>query len=285
MSTSRIGRLLIGACALLAGPPAFAATINVPADQPTISDAIAAAAPGDVIDVSTGTYRERLDVPKGLDGLTIQGDSGGGTEIEDIPPTGANLVRIRSDGVLFQDFTLRGGNTAVRLDGSTGSTVRFLTIARPRKGVHVTNGEANEVSDCFVDDVTHGVGIDVSKSPFVRVIGISVVRARRGGIRVSDSPGAYVHGNAVDETRSGDAIRIQRVVDGTVDLNLVVGNARDGFRISRSPGILVEFNDAPFNGRWGFRVEHSPPIASVTDLQDLGNAAAENGSGDFLVVP
>jgi hypothetical protein len=35
----------------------------------------------------------------------------------------------------------------------------------------------------------------------------------------------------------------------------------------------------------GLLVEHCPPIASPADLQDAGNAAAENGKGDFRVVP
>jgi hypothetical protein len=287
MATERIHRSLavhlLGAWALLGGAAAFAATIEVPGDQPTIAAAIAAAAPGDVIHVETGTYHERIDVPPGLDGLTIEG--AGETIIEDLPPTSANLVRIRSNGVLFQDFILRGGNTAVRLDDSVGSTVRFPSIQAPRKGFVVTGGESNEVSDCFVDTATHGLAVDVSNSPFVSVIGISVFGGRRGGIRVRDSEGAYVHGNAVDDIRGGYGIWLQRVVDGTADLNLVQGNARDGMRVTRSPGILFEVNSSAFNGGWGFRVEHSPPIASVADLENLGNAASDNGAGDFRVVP
>ncbi len=286
MATSRIRRSVVAllAGALVSSAPALAATIHVPGDQPTIAAAIAAASPGDVIDIASGTYHERVDVPKGLDNLTIQGESGS-TTLEDVPPTGANLVRVRSNGVLIQDLNLVGGNTAVRLDGSTGSTVRFMNIDNPRKGILITNGEANEVADIFITAPTHGLGVDVKDSPFVDVIGITVVNARRGGIRVTDSPGAYVHANSVEETRGGDGIRLHRVVDGTADLNFTFSNRWDGMRISHSPGIVVEVNDSPINGRYGFRVEHSPPIASVTDLQDNGNAAAENGRGDFLVVP
>ncbi|OGG50638.1 hypothetical protein A2763_00445 [Candidatus Kaiserbacteria bacterium RIFCSPHIGHO2_01_FULL_54_36] len=66
---------------------AFAATINVPVDQPTIQAAIAAASPGDTIQVAAGTYSEPIqtlaacgfepasyciDKP-----LTLRGDPGG----------------------------------------------------------------------------------------------------------------------------------------------------------------------------------------------------------------
>jgi hypothetical protein len=66
---------------------------------------------------------------------------------------------------------------------------------------------------------------------------------------------------------------------------LTSANYGTGIRIQNSPGILVEVNDSSFNGGYGIRVERCPPIATVTDLQDAGNAAAENGSGDFRVLP
>lgn len=267
---------------LLTGGSACAATIHVPADRPTIGAAIAAAGPGDVIQVAAGTYHERIDVPPLLDDLTI--DGGGGAIIEDVPPTGANLVRIRANGVLFQDFTLRGGNTAVRLDGSSGSTVRFVTIETPRAGVRVTNGESNEISDCVIVEPSRGLGVEVANSDFISLIGVWVISAPRDGIRVRNALGAYVHANAVDDPR-GDAIRLQRVNDGLVDLNLTQNGLKDGLHVSRSPGVVLESNDAAFHQGWGFRVEHSPPILSPTDLQDAGNVATENVTGDFLVVP
>ena len=72
---------------ILFATTAFAATINVPADQPTIQAAIAAAASGDTIQVAAGTYSEPIqtlaacgfepasyciDKP-----LTLRGDPGG----------------------------------------------------------------------------------------------------------------------------------------------------------------------------------------------------------------
>lgn len=287
MTTPLLRRVLVMLVTglLLAGVQAGAATINVPADQPTIAAAIAVAAPGDVIDVAPGTYNERIDIPKGLDDLTVQGRASGGTTLEGTPPSGGNVVRVRADRVLLQDFIIRGGNTAVRLEDSSGSVVRFLTIENSRKGIHVTKGEGTEVSDCVIVDAASGPAVDVSDAENVSIVGVWTINPRRGGIRVKSSPGAYVHANAVDDARGGDGIRLHGIVNGTVDLSLIYNSARTGLRISRSPGIVVENNQVDYSGGYGIRVDHSPPIATVTELQDAGNACADNRRGDFLVVP
>ncbi len=60
----------IACCLALTATCAFASVINVPADQPTVAAAIAAAAAGDTIKLAPGTYTEKLVVDKPL---TIKG--------------------------------------------------------------------------------------------------------------------------------------------------------------------------------------------------------------------
>lgn len=85
-----------------------AATINVPADYATISLAVAAASPGDVIVVAPGTYNENVTINKSL---TLR--SSGGRAVTTIQgSTGVGTVIIQSNNVTLgginQGFTIKG---------------------------------------------------------------------------------------------------------------------------------------------------------------------------------
>ncbi|MEU4767577.1 pectinesterase family protein [Actinosynnema sp. NPDC023794] len=82
-----------GATALAALPlaaialttPAHAATITVAADgsgnHTTIQAALAAAAPGTVINVKPGTYRGQVSIPSSKSGITLRGTTGTSTDV------------------------------------------------------------------------------------------------------------------------------------------------------------------------------------------------------------
>ena len=67
----RKSALLASLAALGAAPTAFAGTLNVPSQYPTIQAAINAASTGDVVLVAVGTFKENIDL-KGK-AITIQG--------------------------------------------------------------------------------------------------------------------------------------------------------------------------------------------------------------------
>mgnify|MGYP001292708465 CR=1 FL=1 len=70
---NRIAAVVAGlSLAFVGTSTTFAATINVPADQPTIAAAISASADGDVINIAAGTYNEHSLNPDGK-AITIQG--------------------------------------------------------------------------------------------------------------------------------------------------------------------------------------------------------------------
>ena len=274
-----VGMSLVGAL------PAMATTIAVPADQPTIAAALAVAAPGDTVHVAGGFYNEKLEVPRGLDDLTIEGDVGFGSAVIGTAGTSDDILRIRANRVTVQNLVLVGGNTAIRLDYSTGSIVRGVVVSGARAGIRVTRGSANLIGFCLIADSTGGAGIDVNRSPQTSVLYNSVANTYREGIRVQNSSTAIVFGNGVDSAAGGDGLRIYRVAAGTVSLNVVTHSANNGLRIQTSPNITVQGNRADANRNFGLRVEGSPPIAAASDLVGGANTATDNLSGDFLVLP
>jgi hypothetical protein len=113
---------------LLLAAAASAATIRVPADQPTIQAAINVALNGDVIQVSAGTYRENLDFLGKT--VTVTSVSGPSLTIVD-GGAKASVVSFQSgEGAkaVLTGFTLRNG-LATNL-GSDGGGV-FISGASP----------------------------------------------------------------------------------------------------------------------------------------------------------
>jgi len=117
---------------LIAIPSALGATINVPADQPTIQDAINAAAEnGDEIIVAPGTYNEDIDtmgkavVIRSSDGPTMTTIQGTGT---------ASVITCDDDeelSTVIEGFTITGGTgTSNGIGGFEGGGLYNL-IASP----------------------------------------------------------------------------------------------------------------------------------------------------------
>ncbi len=262
-----------------------AATIDVPGDQPTIAQAIAAAAPGDVVHVEAGTYQEKLQVPGRLIALTLEGDPAGGTILEGIPGTSSDVLRVRASGVTIKDLEIHGGNVAIRIDYASGATVLDVTSDGAREGIRVNNAARSVVAGSTITNTRDGNGISVNRSNDATVSGNTVTNAKREGIRVQNSLTALVSANTVDASQGGDGIRFYHDPSGSVTSNTVTHSYVNGIRIQSSPGVTVTGNHTDDNGNYGVRVEHSPPIASSSDLASAANTAAGNLSGDFRVAP
>ena len=123
------GRLVAGLMALFGSVCVDAVTIRVPADQPTIQSAIAAASSGDTVLVAAGTYFEHIDYLGKA--LAVQSESGSATTTIDGAPGGAvvTMAGASPDAVLngasLRGFTIRHGSN------SFGSGIS-LFLANPR---------------------------------------------------------------------------------------------------------------------------------------------------------
>ncbi|MFN0152131.1 MAG: hypothetical protein ACKVU1_15625, partial [bacterium] len=90
--------------ALLVPAMAQATLISVPADQPTIQDGIDAAAAGDTVEVTLGTYVIATTVNVNKANLLLRGVGVGSTVVQVANPTVA--FNITATGVTFRDFTV-----------------------------------------------------------------------------------------------------------------------------------------------------------------------------------
>lgn len=88
----------------LAGPHLPAATLRVPEDYPTISAAVKAAKPGDLISVAPGVYHETVSVP--TPDLTIRGRNRN-TVILDGNFTLPNGILVTANDVVLENMTAR----------------------------------------------------------------------------------------------------------------------------------------------------------------------------------
>ncbi len=119
---SSVGRIAFLACiAATSIGSARAATINVPADQPTIQQAIDNAMPGDTILIADGSYAEELTID--VEDLTIISVNGAAS-VRIIAGLANAAVTILADGVHFgapgQGVTLdpKDVNTGILIEGS-----------------------------------------------------------------------------------------------------------------------------------------------------------------------
>ena len=136
--------LLLGCC-LVAGS-ASAATLNVPADQPSIQAAIAAASDGDTVLVAPGTYQEQIDFL----GKAITVKSSGGS---------ATTILYGSGGVPIVTFHSGEGNASV-LQGFTlthaystgpGTAAVSISSASPtiEDDVFTANSDGSGTGSCI----------------------------------------------------------------------------------------------------------------------------------------
>lgn len=128
---------LVGATALTTVAPAAAGdakVIRVPADEPTIQDAVDASKPGTLILVSPGVYKEAVVVTPEHEDIVIRGLDRATTIVDgefNEEPNHENGFKVFADGVAIENITARNFTTNgfywTGVDGYRGS---YLTAIR-----------------------------------------------------------------------------------------------------------------------------------------------------------
>ena len=158
-------------CLVVCAGAAHAAVINVPADQPTIQAAIAAAANGDEVVVAPGTYNEQINFLGKL--IIVRSSAGPASTIISGGGSLAPLVEFgagETSAARLQGFTLRDAASAVSLGGAlqiaTSSptiadciiTSNTLTGGGVGAGANIIDAAPTFLRTTFSDNTSDGVG-------------------------------------------------------------------------------------------------------------------------------
>ena len=154
--------LLAGASVLMPGTVVRAATINVPADQPTIQAAINAAAPNDTIVIAAGTYTGAGNIGVTVNkAVTIQGAGAGQTIIDG--QHSSQVFNVTATGVAFSDLTIQNGiNVPLPIGGGIAitsvGTVTVTNSAFSGNGAQSGGGIASNGTLIVTDSTFSGNG-------------------------------------------------------------------------------------------------------------------------------
>jgi len=240
--------------------------------------AVATARPGDVIEVSGGTWRGpiRVDVPLILRGRGAVIDGGGE----------GRVIVVAAPGARIEGFEIRNSGSDVGAPDAciyvepqaTGAVVRDNVLRECAFGiwVHETDGVQlvdNDVESREALRVTdRGNGIHLFDASNLVVRG-NRVRNARDGIYVSATEDSLIEGNQVDHVRFG--IHYMYSYSNTIRGN-VASDDVIGIALMESRDLLVEDNRAEHNARNGLL------FRDVLGSRILRNHLVGNGNGMFF---
>lgn len=287
----------------VAAGSADAATINVPANFPTIQGAIDAALPGDTIVVAKGVYEEVLNIPNTLTGLTLRGKKGA---VLDARPAGVDSgagIVVVANTVTVRDLVIRHAADIVSNDGDgirvtgTGFIGRNLTIQHCEGSGIAIAGIGALIDNASITGTSDGVNFSVSTVTLRRVKtfgttsnGIdgtgSTVVIDKCAIRDCSGFGIVITGSTLTLTKNSvvncDSTAIQLTGNGaTLTQNSVTG-ANGGIEIT---GDAAALNKNKLRSIFGTGVDIAGGTANVTGntVDDADLAFTLTGNGNSLI--
>lgn len=211
---------------------ALSVVISVPEDYETISEALAAAPNGAIVEIAAGTYRESLVINRPVS-LRPADDDG---EVLLAPAADEPVIAIEdTDYVTIEGLSIVGGEIGIFVTRSQDITIRDNFVSGSRLvGIKVRLGAADILDNTvFHAQPPYGMGIHVTNTtqwPPSRVVGNLVFGHSRSGIYTNMTGMIEVMDNVVsDNGRHGIAITEMSHAD--VLGNIVVDNAETGIQL------------------------------------------------------
>jgi len=189
--------------------------INVPADFPTIQEAIDAASEGDTINAAAGSYSENVLISK--DNITLQGAGAANTVI---------------DG---------GGEDVIVIQGGKAVTIKTLTVRSGNTGIIARRGATFEVRDILVQDCSTK-GIQVDENSTARIADSKVMRNGDDGILVFRNSSVTILGMVESSNNTRFGFHFLNTSNGffygaTITAN---DNGRHGIMVSQSSSLTSQ---------------------------------------------
>ncbi len=262
----------------LATSTARAAIINVPGDQPTIGDAIAAAVNGDEILIAPGTYNQGSVIPLNNKAITLRGSGGAAVTILEGPSPFLHIITVVSveadtvfDGLTFTNSVHGFGSGVMDLVGS-GPTIQNCIFSNNLASAIGGNSVAGmTITNCqFIgnnDDETLGAAISLNGGvgPTITNCTFTNNSAGGGGGAIYIVTGGIISGCTFDSNSTD----LDTGLDGgaavyQVDGDLVIDNCTFTGNMSVERGGAIE-------------AELTTGSLTITNCDFTGNTAAADG--------
>jgi hypothetical protein len=234
-------------------PATAAATIGVPAQQPTIQDGINAAASGDTVLVAPGTYFENINF-KGK-AITVTSSGGPNVTIIDGDDSGVVVTFATSETLksVLSGFTIRNASTSGIEVSSSSPTIKGNIISG-----NSTCGGSGIVIDGGSPSISGNLISENGSS--------ACFYYNYAGIVSSDDTGVQITGNVISGN-SGPGISLYPVSGSEMIVqNAVTNNAGDGFFVYGQNGSSATLIQNLITGNSGTGVSWvNPPVTMVSN--------------------
>jgi parallel beta-helix repeat protein len=225
-------------------------------DFDTLQEAVDAAHPGDLVQIRSGNYSERVVVDKNL---TIIGDGPGAI--------------ISANGVPLLPGSLASDSAVLVVRDAFDVVIEDVSFTGPEDGV-IVRSSSNVTLRKITASGNGGNGVDVRSSANVTVSGTFSGNGDHG-VRVRDGSTDVVVESSLMIGNVDDGIRVLESSNVVVRDNESSQNGDHGIEVRDSTGVSLVGNTANNNAGFGIRIRDS-------DVLVENNTTVGNQEGDFF---